>query len=99
VQSPSLVHGNNEEQLLSHLDINQRAAVTHEPAAGALLVVAGPGSGKTRVIVERVNYLVSHFAIKPSQILCLTFSDKGAKEMQTRIERELKTRSHLINAA
>ena len=72
---------------LSHLNDNQQSAVTHDPANGALLVVAGPGSGKTRVIVERVKYMVSHYQVKPSQIFCLTFSDKSAEEMRTRIEK------------
>lgn len=77
--------------LLGHLNENQRNAVTHDPAAGALLVVAGPGSGKTRVIVERVKYLISHYHVKPSEILCLTFSDKAAEEMRTRIEDSANT--------
>lgn len=72
------------------LDDGQRAAVT----AGidrALLVVAGPGSGKTRVIVERVKHLISDVGIKPSEILCLTFSDKAAAEMRNRTEKEAGT--------
>jgi DNA helicase II / ATP-dependent DNA helicase PcrA len=72
------------------LNDNQLAAVTASPDK-ALLVVAGPGSGKTRVIVERVKHLISHFGIKPSEILCLTFSDKAAEEMRTRIEKEANT--------
>ena len=82
---------NEMRQALSHLNDDQRRAVTHDPANGALLVVAGPGSGKTRVIVERVRYLVSNYDIKPSQILCLTFSDKAAEEMRTRIEKAANT--------
>jgi DNA helicase II / ATP-dependent DNA helicase PcrA len=80
-----------QQQSLSHLNDNQKRAVTHDPADGALLVIAGPGSGKTRVIVDRVKYLVSHYQVKPSQILCLTFSDKAAEEMRMRIEKEANT--------
>lgn len=72
------------------LNDNQLAAVT-SGIDKALLVVAGPGSGKTRVIVERVKHLISHFRVKPSEILCLTFSDKATEEMRTRIEKEANT--------
>ena len=72
------------------LDDGQRAAVM-SGIDKALLVVAGPGSGKTRVIVERVKHLISDLGIKPSEILCLTFSDKAASEMRTRIEKEADT--------
>jgi DNA helicase-2/ATP-dependent DNA helicase PcrA len=75
---------------LAHLDEDQKRAVTCDPAV-ALIIVAGPGSGKTRVIVERVKYLTSHYDTKPPEVLCLTFSDKAAEEMRTRIEKELKT--------
>ena len=60
------------------------------PASGPVLVVAGPGTGKTRVIVERIKHLVNN-NIKPSEILCLTFSEKATLEMQERLEKEIDT--------
>ncbi len=72
------------------LNEDQRKAIMHSPE-DALLVVAGPGSGKTRVIVERVKYLVNNYGIVPSKILCLTFSEKAADEMRRRIEKDANT--------
>lgn len=66
------------------LNEEQRKAVEH--GGSPLLVVAGPGSGKTRVIIERVIHLVNK-GLKPSEILCLTFSEKAAEEMKQRLEK------------
>ena len=66
------------------LNPEQTLAVTH--SGSPLLVAAGPGSGKTRVIVERILYLL-HNGLKPSEILCLTFSEKAAQEMKERLEK------------
>lgn len=66
------------------LNAEQRKAVMHE--GSPLLVVAGPGSGKTRVIIERVIRLTQK-GIKPAEILCLTFSEKAAEEMKQRLEK------------
>ncbi len=63
-------------------DPAQRRAIDHE--GSPLLVVAGPGSGKTRVIVERAASMIGGGA-KPSEILCLTFSDRAAREMAERL--------------
>lgn len=71
------------------LNKDQEKAVTH--SGSPLLVAAGPGSGKTRVIVERVKHLIEKQGIKPSQILCLTFSDKAAEEMRNRIIEQANT--------
>ena len=60
------------------------------PPSGPVLVVAGPGTGKTRVIVERIKHLVNE-GIEPSEILCLTFSEKATLEMQERLEKEIDT--------
>lgn len=68
------------------LNPDQLRAVTH--GAGPLLIVAGPGSGKTRVIIERVIHLVKSGAT-PSEMLCLTFSEKAAEEMRQRLEKEM----------
>lgn len=67
------------------LDPEQKKAVEYE--GGPLLVVAGPGSGKTRVLTERVRHLVKQGRAKPEEILCLTFTDKAAGEMSRRLEK------------
>ena len=59
---------------LVELNSSQKQAV--EYSDGPLLVVAGPGSGKTRVIIERIQHLVNN-GVKPSEILCLTFTKKA----------------------
>lgn len=66
------------------LDPDQKRAVEYD--GGPLLVVAGPGSGKTRVLTERVRHLVKQGKAKPEEILCLTFTDKASSEMSRRLE-------------
>jgi DNA helicase II / ATP-dependent DNA helicase PcrA len=72
------------EPLLDGLDRAQRAAVTH--GEGPLLVVAGPGTGKTQVITRRVAWLIAAKRARPSEILALTFTDRAAAEMQSRVD-------------
>lgn len=66
------------------LNETQSKAVQH--AKGALLVVAGAGTGKTRVITERIRYLIEEEKVKPNEILALTFTDKSANEMVERVD-------------
>ena len=70
--------------LLRGLNREQRQAVTH--GEGPLLVVAGPGTGKTEVITRRVAWLIATKRARPSEILALTFTDAAAAEMQARVD-------------
>ncbi len=73
--------------ILDELNEKQREVVTHKD--GPLLVIAGPGTGKTKVITHRIAYLIREHHIKPENILAITFTNKAAEEIQARINSEI----------
>src|SRR6187401_3423421 len=86
--------GPSPQDLLDGLNHPQRAAVVHEGAP--LLVIAGAGSGKTRVLTRRIAWIVSQRKAHPGSILAITFTNKAAAEMKERVEALVGKRARIM---
>ena len=84
----------SENKLLNNLNTEQKKAVLD--VEGPNLIVAGAGSGKTRVLTTKLAYIISEKRAWPNQILCVTFTNKAAKEMQNRVLQFIKGESSAV---
>ncbi len=72
----------------------QKQAIEHVP--GPMLVLAGAGTGKTTVLVERIAWLIEQGHAKPEEILAITFTDNAAAELKERVEKRLRRKTASI---
>ena len=85
---------NSIDKLIQSLNNEQKEAVLN--TEGPNLIVAGAGSGKTRVLTTRLIHIINQKKAFPNQILCVTFTNKAAREMQNRVMHHLKAKSNAI---
>ena len=86
---------NNIDKLINNLNKEQKEAVLS--TEGPNLIVAGAGSGKTRVLTTRLIHIINEKKAWPNQILCVTFTNKAAKEMQNRVMRNIKGSANSVS--
>ena len=87
----------NKNSLISELNEKQKSAVTRPRQP--ILVIAGPGTGKTRTLIARILFQIENLKINPGQILALTFSNKAAGEIKNRLEKILKSNAEKIKVS
>ncbi len=85
------------DDVLEGLNPPQREAVLHE--GSPLLIVAGAGSGKTRVLTRRIAYLLAARSVRPGQVLAITFTNKAAGEMKARVEELVGPRARAMQVS
>ena len=85
---------NNIDKLIENLNKEQKEAVLS--TEGPNLIVAGAGSGKTRVLTTRLIHIINQKKAWPNQILCVTFTNKAAREMQNRVLNFIKGQSSAV---
>jgi uncharacterized protein (TIGR00375 family) len=89
--------GGTDRSVLDGLDPDQRVAAAH--SGGPLLIIAGPGTGKTRTLTHRVAHLVAERGVEPEQCLAITFTRRAADEMRERLQALLPGRSDRLTVA
>ena len=80
--------------ILDGLSEKQKEAVTHP--LKPLLIIAGPGSGKTRVMSHRIPWIINNYDVNPYEILAVTFTNKAAKELMNRTKSFLPNSSNAV---
>ena len=85
---------NSIDNLIDNLNKEQKEAVLN--TEGPNLIVAGAGSGKTRVLTTRLIHIINQKKAWPNQVLCVTFTNKAAKEMRNRVLQHIKGSSSAI---
>ena len=91
--SRNMPEKDQEKEELPALNEKQREAV--ESISPVTAVIAGPGTGKTKTLIEKILYLIERRKVKPSEITAVTFTNKAAQEMRSRLEKELGNKKAL----